>query len=113
MSVVMRQSNMAGNVRGIIYRALLRAELTTDELIVRASIVGSLGWDLVRVPLERITEVRQIAFLVFFGLKISYRDQIGAVRTMKWYTYRYKRWTHAFKQVGIAVTPHRDLFDWF
>ncbi len=109
----MRQSNMSGNVRGTIYRALLRAELTSDEIIMRTSVVGSLGWELVRVLLERVTEVRQIAFLVLFGLKISYRDHVGAVRTMKWYTYRYKRWTRAFEQVGVAVTPRRDLFDWF
>ncbi len=92
----------------MIYRHFLSIQLTTHELVVRTSVLRRLGWEILRVPLTQLREVKQCRFLVLFGIKVTYRDDHGATRTMKWYTFRYTRWTKAFQELGIAVQPYRD-----
>jgi hypothetical protein len=111
--VLMQQSGMSGTVNGIVYRHFLQAQLTTCELIVRTSVIGRLGWELLRIPVDRIQQVKQIRFLLLFGLKIYYVDENGKTKTMKWYTWRHKRWAYAFESVGISVQRYQDWFDWF
>jgi hypothetical protein len=76
-------------------------------------LIGKLGWELANLPLERIVEAKQMRCFILFGILIRYLSKDGQVKTIKFYTYRYKRWAQAFEVTGITVKPYRDVFDWF
>ena len=87
-------------ITSLLFRGLAHARLTDSTFTLSLVLMR---WVVIRIPLASVTEVHFYRDLLGREVTVSYNNQVGLFKGLRFSTRNREQWQQAFQHVGVRI----------